>query len=203
MARNFKELQEKMDPADRVDNRQRVGVEIQRMALDGLRHARQLTQADLAEMLDVPQSSVSRIEQRADMYLSTLRNYIQALGGVLQIQAIFPDAGPVAITRFGDYEDQAYVVRARRESKGAYQLNAQPVDQGVPLATRPVKPQAFTKTLKALHLTDSQISAIREAVDLLGVAEIGGRLGPRIFSPSDLVAVGFEATVTTPGTAPS
>jgi transcriptional regulator with XRE-family HTH domain len=58
------------------------------MALDELRCAKKLTQADLAEMLDVPQSSISRIEQRADMYLSTLRNYIHAMGGVLQIQAI-------------------------------------------------------------------------------------------------------------------
>ena len=69
MARNYKELQEKMDPASRADNGRRVREELQRMALDELRSARRLTQADLAEMLDVPQSSISRIEQRADMYL--------------------------------------------------------------------------------------------------------------------------------------
>jgi DNA-binding XRE family transcriptional regulator len=193
MARNFKELQAKMSPADRVDNQRRVREELQRVALDELRTARQLTQADLAQMLDVPQSSISRIEQRADMYLSTLRNYIQALGGVLQIQAVFPDAGPVAITRFGDYEDQAYIVRASLETKGVYKLNANPVDQGVPLATKPAKPQAFARTLKALHLSESQIVAIREAVDLGGVTEIGGRFGRRVFSPSDLVAAGFES----------
>lgn len=192
MARNFKELQKTMDPADRIDNQTRVHEELQRVALDELRNARRLTQADLAEMLDVPQSSVSRIEQRADMYLSTLRNYVQALGGVLQIQAIFPDAGPVAIARFGDYEDQAYVVRATLESNGFYRLDAQPLEQGVALATKPVKPRAFAKTLKALHLTDSQISAIREAVDLGSVTEVGGRFGRRVFSPSDLVAAGFE-----------
>ena len=90
MARNYKELQAKMHPADVAENKQRVREELQRMALDELRNAKQLTQADMAELLYVPQSSISRIEQRADMYLSTLRNYVQAMGGVLQIQAVFP-----------------------------------------------------------------------------------------------------------------
>src|SRR5579863_9797993 len=101
MARNFRKLQAKMDSADRSDNRQRVRDELHRMALDELRSAKQLTQTDMAEMLDVPQSSISRIERRADMYLSTLRNYIHAMGGVLQIQAIFPDGGAIVIDRFG------------------------------------------------------------------------------------------------------
>src|ERR1035437_676942 len=109
MARNFKELQAKMDPASRAENVQLVREELQRMALDELRSAKRLTQADMAEMLDVPQSSISRIEQRADMYLSTLRNYVHALGGVLQIQAVFPEGGTVVISRFGEYEDRSYV----------------------------------------------------------------------------------------------
>src|SRR5271168_2997677 len=122
MARNFKELQAQMGSADRSDNQRLVRNELQRMALEELRCAKQLTQADLAEMLDVPQSSISRIEQRADMYLSTLRNYIHAIGGVLQIQAVFPDGGAVVIDRFGDYEDQPYVIYARVERGGAYRL---------------------------------------------------------------------------------
>src|SRR5579863_4988976 len=100
MARNYKELQEKMDPASRAENAQLVRDELQRMALDELRSAKRLTQVDMAEMLDVPQSSISRLERRADMYLSTLRNYIQAMGGALQIQAVFPDGGAVVIDRF-------------------------------------------------------------------------------------------------------
>jgi hypothetical protein len=109
----------------------------------------------MAEMLDVPQSSISRIEQRADMYLSTLRNYVHALGGVLQIQAVFPSGGTVVISRFGEYEDRSYVVRARAESDGTYRLDAQPLDQGVPFSTRALKVQAITKTLKALHVAES------------------------------------------------
>src|ERR1035437_5445195 len=143
MARNFKELQAKMDPASRAENMQSVREELQRMALDELRNAKKLTQADLAEMLDVPQSSVSRIEQRADMYLSTLRNYVHAMGGVLQIQAVFPDGGTVAISRLGDYEERSYVVRARAETNNTFILDAHPLDQGVPLSTNALKVQAF------------------------------------------------------------
>src|SRR5580658_2842460 len=122
MARNFGELQEKMDPAIRSENQRRVRDELQRMALDELRSARQLTQADMAEMLNVPQSSISRIEQRADMYLSTLRNYIHAVGGELRIQAVFPDGGTVVIDRFGEYEERPYVVEAMAESGGVFRL---------------------------------------------------------------------------------
>src|ERR1035438_5027983 len=157
MARNFKELQAKMDPASRAENMQSVREELQRMALDELRNAKKLTQADLAEMLDVPQSSVSRIEQRADMYLSTLRNYIHAMGGVLQIQAIFPDGGAVVINRFGDYEDRMYVGRAEAEN-GVYRLVAYPFQhQGATLSTRSFKAPGFLKTMKALHLEEPQI----------------------------------------------
>jgi transcriptional regulator with XRE-family HTH domain len=193
MARNYKELQAKMDPASRADNDRRVREELQRMALDELRNAKKLTQADLAEMLDVPQSSISRIEQRADMYLSTLRNYIHAVGGVLQIQAIFPDGGAVVINRFGDYEDRMYVVRARAENGGAYRLVAYPFQhQGATLSTRPFKASGFAKTLKALHLEEPRISGIRKTLENGGEVEIGGRAGQRVFGVPELVAAGFE-----------
>ncbi len=128
MARNYKDLQARMDPASVADNRRRVREELQRMALEELRSAKQATQSDMAELLAVPQSSISRIEQRADMYLSTLRNYVHAMGGVLQIQAVFPDGGAVIIDRFGDYEDRQYLVRAQAESNGTYRMRARPWD---------------------------------------------------------------------------
>jgi DNA-binding XRE family transcriptional regulator len=109
-----------MDPAIRAENNRLVREELKRMALEELRNAKQLTQTDMAEMLNVPQSSISRIERRADMYLSTLRNYVHAMGGVLQIQAIFPDGGAVVIDRFGDYQDQPYLVWAGGEGGGRY-----------------------------------------------------------------------------------
>jgi transcriptional regulator with XRE-family HTH domain len=196
MARNYNELQDKMDPASRAENAGRVRDELQRMAIDELRNAKRLTQADMAEMLDVPQSSISRIEQRADMYLSTLRNYVHAVGGVLQIQAVFPDGGTVTISRLGEYEDQSYVVRARAESNGRYRLDAQPLDQGVSLSTKALKVQAFTKTLKALHVPEPQISSVRKSLDENLLTEIGGMFtfARRVFSAPDLIAAGFEAS---------
>ena len=195
MARNFKELQAKMDPASRAENVQLVREELQRMALDELRSAKKLTQADLAEMLDVPQSSICRIEQRADMYLSTLRNYIHAMGGVLQIQAIFPEGGAVVIDRFGDYEDRMYLVKAKAENGGAYRLLAYPFQHpGATLSTKAFKASCFVKTMKALHLEDSRISGIRQSLEQDGEVEVGGRLARRIFSVPELVAAGFEAT---------
>src|ERR1035438_1841617 len=167
MARNFKELQASMDPASRADNMQRVSEELRRMALEELRGAGQLTQADLAEMLDVPQSSISRIEQRADMYLSTLRNYIHAVGGELRVQAIFPDGATVVIDRFGDYEERPYVVDAMAESGGVFRLRARPLHhQGVPLSTKPFKASGFMKTMRAMHLSEAQISSIRVSLEI-------------------------------------
>jgi transcriptional regulator with XRE-family HTH domain len=193
MARNFKELQAKMDPASRAGNKELVKEELQRMALEELRSARQLTQTDLAEMLNVPQSSISRIERRADMYLSTLRNYVQAMGGVLQIQAVFPDSGAVVINRFGDYEDRMYRVFARRESGGVYRLFARPFQHpGSELSTKAFKLPGLVKTMKALDLAEPQISGIRTNLDNGDLVEIGGHAASRIFSAPDLAAAGFE-----------
>jgi len=197
MARNYKELQAKMDPASVADNRRRVREELHRMALEDLRNARQATQSDLAELLDAPQSSISRIEQRADMYLSTLRSYVHAMGGVLQIQAVFPDGGTVTINRFGDYEDQPYVVKARAEKDGTYRLRAHPwQSQENWLSTKPLRVTGLVKVMKALHLAEPQISAIKKNLENSGETEIGGIAGQRVFNVSDLVAAGFEATAT-------
>lgn len=196
MARNYKELQALMDPASVADDKRRVRQELRRMALDELRGARQLTQADMAEMLDVPQSSISRIEQRADMYLSTLRNYVHAVGGELRIQAVFPDGGTVVIDRFGEYEERPYVVQAIAEGGGVFRLRALPLHhQGVPYSTRPLKFAGIAKTMRALHLPEPQVTNIRESLkDSAGSIEIGGRgrSTQRVFTVPDLVAAGFD-----------
>lgn len=71
------------------------------MPLQELRHARQLSQEQLAGVLHVKQASISKLERRADMYISTLRNFIRAMGGELEINAVFPD-GVVPIDQFHD-----------------------------------------------------------------------------------------------------
>jgi transcriptional regulator with XRE-family HTH domain len=69
------------------------------MPLDELRRARQMTQAKLAESLGVNQGEVSKIEHRTDLYLSTLTEHVEALGGKLEIRAVFSDR-EVRITQF-------------------------------------------------------------------------------------------------------
>ena len=166
------------------------------MALEDLRGAKQLTQSDMAEMLDVPQSSISRIEQRADMYLSTLRNYIQAVGGELRIQVVFPDGVTVVIDRFGDREERPYVVDAIAESNGVFRLRALPLHhEGAPLSTKPCKASGLTRTMRALHLSEIQIAGIKMSLGRnTGKVDIGGNDASirRVFSINDLLAAGFD-----------
>lgn len=69
------------------------------LALHELRQARQRSQEDLARTLKVQQPAIAKLERRADMYVSNLRRYIEALGGTLEITARFPD-GEVTIANF-------------------------------------------------------------------------------------------------------
>ncbi len=71
------------------------------MPLHELRRARALTQREMAKLLKVNQPAVSKMEQRADVYVSSLRSYIEAAGGKLKIVAEFPE-GEVAITNFSE-----------------------------------------------------------------------------------------------------
>jgi predicted transcriptional regulator len=101
MAKNFNNLRKKMSPARRARNEAAARKMIEEMALDELREARELTQEQLARVLRVNQAAVSKMERRADMYLSTLHGIIKAMGGELEIRAIFPD-GIVRINQFQD-----------------------------------------------------------------------------------------------------
>ena len=75
------------------------------MPLHELRRARALTQQELAQMLKVNQPAISKLEQRADVYISSLRSYIEAVGGKLKIVADFPE-GEVTITNFADVGEE-------------------------------------------------------------------------------------------------
>lgn len=91
MARNFRELKAKMSLEAQAEVDAWVQQEMKQMPLNQLRNARQMTQTRLAELLEMDQGNISRLEQRTDMYLSTLRSYIEAMGGVLEIRALFPE----------------------------------------------------------------------------------------------------------------
>jgi len=97
--RPFSELTGKFSPARKARVAARVAELETEMALAELRQARELSQEELARILKVNQPAVAKLEKRADMYVSNLRRYIEALGGALEITAKFPGA-TVTITNF-------------------------------------------------------------------------------------------------------
>jgi len=102
MAKKFRDLVAKMPAEARQRGEERTRELLAAMPLDELRHAREITQQHLAKILGVNQAAVSRMERRTDMYVSTLRSFIHAMGGRLEIRAVFPDHGAVEITQFAD-----------------------------------------------------------------------------------------------------
>jgi transcriptional regulator with XRE-family HTH domain len=79
---------------------------LENMTLQDMRKARKLTQESMAELLGIRQDSVSRLEKRAHLLLSTLRSYVKAMGGDLKIVAEFPDRPSVIISALGELEDE-------------------------------------------------------------------------------------------------
>jgi transcriptional regulator with XRE-family HTH domain len=77
------------------------------LSLRDLRLARKLTQEKMAELLQIRQEGVSRIEKRSDLHLSTLRQVIQAMGGELRLVVEFPDRPPVILSGFQEAEESA------------------------------------------------------------------------------------------------
>ena len=71
------------------------------MSLQELRKAIGKTQTEVAKRLKVGQDAVSKVETRSDMYVSTLRDFIEAMGGELQLLAQFPDRPPVRLEQLG------------------------------------------------------------------------------------------------------
>lgn len=72
------------------------------MSLQQLRRAREMTQARIAEELHLGQGDISRLEHRTDLYVSTLGNFLRALGADLEIRAVFPDGKVIKITQFAE-----------------------------------------------------------------------------------------------------
>lgn len=95
-----------MKPEHQKMAKEKAALLMKEMPMNELRQARKLSQERLAETLGKKQASISKIEHRTDMYISTLRSYIEAMGGQLKIIAHFPD-GDIVINQFHDIESKA------------------------------------------------------------------------------------------------
>src|SRR5277367_3823244 len=94
----LKDKMKQLSPAQRKKVEARAAEPIaEEMTLRELRHARKLTQVKMAKTLGVTQDSVSRLEKRSDLLLSTLRKTVEAMGGNLSLIAEFPDRSPVVL----------------------------------------------------------------------------------------------------------
>lgn len=102
MGKSLNEILESL-PEERRNRIEARGEELlnEYLTLQDLRKAQELTQKRIADLLNMPQSGVSRLEKRSDMLLSTLREYIRAMGGELKLVAEFPDRGPVVLSGIG------------------------------------------------------------------------------------------------------
>ena len=116
MSVNVNEIIRKLSPAERRKVEDRAAEIIaEEMSLRDLRRARKLTQARVAKALGVTQDSVSRLEKRSDLLLSTLRKTVKAMGGDVRIVAEFPDRAPVVLS--GLSEDQRPRKSSRRNGR--------------------------------------------------------------------------------------
>lgn len=107
MATDLKTMMNRL-PADRRKKVDARAAELiaEEMTLRDLRKAHALTQEHMAEVLKIGQDSVSRLEKRSDLMLSTLRGYIAAMGGTMEIVARFPDRPDVTVTGLSELADE-------------------------------------------------------------------------------------------------
>ena len=99
MSLNVDDVIASLDPAERRKVEKMASEFIaEEMTLRELRKARELTQVSIARQLGVSQDAVSRMEQRSDLLLSTLRRTVEAMGGTLSLVARFPDRAPVELS---------------------------------------------------------------------------------------------------------
>ena len=108
MTVSLKEVLDNLAPERRQQVETRAAELIaEEMTLRDLRKARALTQAKMADLLQIRQDNVSRIERRTDLMLSTLRGYLEAMGGELNLIVEFKDRPPVEIMELADLEEIA------------------------------------------------------------------------------------------------
>lgn len=106
MAKTLKEKMDSLSPSRRKKIEVRTAELIaEEKSLRDLRRALTLTQEHMAEVLGIGQESVSRLEKRSDLLLSTLRTYIKAMGGELRLVAEFPDRPPVILKDLASMEN--------------------------------------------------------------------------------------------------
>ena len=129
MATKLEDIIARMPPERRLRvERETNELIAEEMALRELRKAVQLTQARMAELLGIGQDSVSRLEQRCDLLVSTLRDYVAAMGGRLRLVAELPNHPPVELVGLSNLGEVAVLekkaAKARKTAKAGSRRRA-------------------------------------------------------------------------------
>lgn len=118
MPKNVNEIIRHLSPSRRKKVEKRAAQLVAgEMTRQELRRAREHTQVEVAKALGITQDSVSRLEQRSDLLLSTLRNYVEALGGSLSLIAEFPDHDPVVLSGIANDDMELVRPKGRKRAK--------------------------------------------------------------------------------------
>jgi transcriptional regulator with XRE-family HTH domain len=118
MAKRFDELRGKLTPERRLRNAAEAQRALLEMTLQELRqNVTSFSQADVAEMLEVTQGYISKLEHQDDMLLSKLYAYVEALGGELEIRAKFPNKADVEVKQFREIEKLKAALAGPKDKK--------------------------------------------------------------------------------------
>jgi transcriptional regulator with XRE-family HTH domain len=129
---NVNQIIRKLSPAERKKVEARAAEIIaEEMSLRDLRKARKLTQARVAKALGITQDSVSRLENRSDLLLSTLRKTVEAMGGDVRIIAEFPDRAPVVLAKLSEDNSPRKSARSHTNGRASRSLRRGNKSQGV------------------------------------------------------------------------
>jgi hypothetical protein len=172
--RPFKNLQKKLTPQQRVNIARKAAALREEMTLAELRQARLLPQETLGEMLQVGQTSIAKMEKRADMYVSNQRRFIEAMGGQLDIVARFLE-GAVKIANFSEIEEKASEITGRCSGLQAGRNVSETTELGnISPATK----------IRVLACNASFAKAARFAIIVAAIGLVGCSPGASIAQPS-------------------
>ena len=116
MPKTLDQILNEMREDERADVFRRADEIREELNLREVRRLRKLTQARLSRKLKIGQEGVSRIEKRSDLYLSTLRNYVEGVGGKLSLVVEFPDRPPIRLAGLGEPAPAEPAKPAKRNS---------------------------------------------------------------------------------------
>jgi transcriptional regulator with XRE-family HTH domain len=105
-----------LEEPERIRKKFRTRQTRTQMRLSELRRAQHLSQAAIAERLELQQGDISKLERRTDMYLHTLRSYVEASGGTLRLVVEFPDETEIELDLIGNIDERTKPSTLKKQS---------------------------------------------------------------------------------------